>query len=855
MASAIEAVKGGMSVLRASTLYDVPRTTLQDRVKGRVKHGNKPGPTTYLTTAEEEELASFLMEVSKVGYGKTRKEVKLLVEAVAREKGVLRGEKISDGWFRRFLERRPRLSLRRGDATANVRMEALDIETKNEYFKSLEETLKEQGLMNSPGQIYNVDETGVPLDHKPPNVVARKGQKKVRYRISGNKKQITVVGCVNAAGQAIPPFVIFDAKCLNHDWTDGEVPRTTYGLSSNGWIDSELFHGWLTNHFLKHAVGSRPLLLLLDGHSSHYNPATIRFAKDHDVVVICLPPHTTHDSQPLDTCVFGPLKRNWGDVCHKFMQQHPGQIVTKYQFSALFNDAWMRTMVPTNIVAGFKKCGVYPFNPSAIVVETPLGRIATTGETTSVVAGNIDGGMELDEDHQEEGEFEFTPEEESKFETRYEEGYDLYDPRYSAWLKHHHPESAPTSHAFDSGEVTSVLDAFAHVPPCHANELVSLTSSVMPSVVPGSSLTSSVTPSVVPGSSLTSSVTPSVVPGSSLTSSVTPSVVPGSSLTSSVTPSVVPGSSLTSSVTPSVVPGSSLTSSVTLSVVPGSNSSVTPSVVTGSSLASSSVTPSVVPGSNSSVTPSPGSSLSSSVTPSPGSSLASSSVTPSRVPESSRSSSSSTSPDLTVISKYLVQYVPTPKRSGKASQRVSGFRVLTSSKSLSVLEEKAEKKKAEAKQKEKRKKEMEEKRKQKEILKKKKEEEKAAKADERRKRQEAIATKRSKQPTARKGLSKKARLDASTSTGECSTSGTATVKPTSIRSGAKGKQKASRSTEEIDTNQCQICFRTYEDDIVEETGEDWIECACGRWVHESCVDYDIVVDASGREKICPHCAL
>ena len=295
MASAIEAVKGGMSVLRASTLYNVPRTTLQDRVKGRVKHGIKPGPSTYLTTAEEE-LASFLMEVSKVGYGKTRKEVKFLVEAVAREKGVLRGEKISDGWFRRFLERKPKLSLRRGDATANVRMEALDIETKNEYFKSLEETLKEHDLINSPGQIYNVDETGVPLDHKPPNVVARRGQKKVRYRVSGNKKQITVVGCINAAGQAIPPFVIFDAKCLNHDWTDGEVPGTTYGLSSNGWIDSELFHGWLTNHFLKHAVGSRPLLLL-DGHSSHYNPATIRFAKEHDVIVLCLPPHTTHESQ------------------------------------------------------------------------------------------------------------------------------------------------------------------------------------------------------------------------------------------------------------------------------------------------------------------------------------------------------------------------------------------------------------------------------------------------------------------------------------------------------------------------------------------------------------------------------
>ncbi len=94
-------------------------------------------------------------------------------------------------------------------------MDALNHAKKKEYFDTLEVTLKEHSLMTSPGQNYNVDETGVPLDHKPPNIVVRKDQKKVRYRISGNKKQITVVGCVNAAGQAIPPFVIFDTKNLN----------------------------------------------------------------------------------------------------------------------------------------------------------------------------------------------------------------------------------------------------------------------------------------------------------------------------------------------------------------------------------------------------------------------------------------------------------------------------------------------------------------------------------------------------------------------------------------------------------------------------------------------------------------
>ena len=104
MVSAVNTVKGGMSVNQAATLYDVPRTTLQDCVKGWVKHGEKTGPNTYSTSAAEEELASFLTEVSKVGYGKTRREVALLVEAVAQEK---RGEKISDGWFHQFWRENP----------------------------------------------------------------------------------------------------------------------------------------------------------------------------------------------------------------------------------------------------------------------------------------------------------------------------------------------------------------------------------------------------------------------------------------------------------------------------------------------------------------------------------------------------------------------------------------------------------------------------------------------------------------------------------------------------------------------------------------------------------------------------
>ncbi len=65
-------------------------------------------------------------------------------------------------------------------------------------------------------------------------------------------------------------MVIFDAKNLNQDWTIGKVPGTMYGRK--GWIDTELFKGWLIEHFCKHASAARPLLLLLDGHSTHTLP-------------------------------------------------------------------------------------------------------------------------------------------------------------------------------------------------------------------------------------------------------------------------------------------------------------------------------------------------------------------------------------------------------------------------------------------------------------------------------------------------------------------------------------------------------------------------------------------------------
>ena len=46
---------------RAALEFDVPKSTLHDRLSGKVAAGGQSGPQKYLTEEEEEELEGFLV--------------------------------------------------------------------------------------------------------------------------------------------------------------------------------------------------------------------------------------------------------------------------------------------------------------------------------------------------------------------------------------------------------------------------------------------------------------------------------------------------------------------------------------------------------------------------------------------------------------------------------------------------------------------------------------------------------------------------------------------------------------------------------------------------------------------------
>ena len=114
-------------------------------------------------------------------------------------------QQLSLGWWDRFRHRhQEKLAIKTGKSLSRARLAATDMNVMDRYYDLLETTLLENDLMNKPMQIFNTDKTGMPLDQKAEKIVAGRKEKHTFVATSGDKSQITVLACTNAAGFAMP---------------------------------------------------------------------------------------------------------------------------------------------------------------------------------------------------------------------------------------------------------------------------------------------------------------------------------------------------------------------------------------------------------------------------------------------------------------------------------------------------------------------------------------------------------------------------------------------------------------------------------------------------------------------------
>ena len=76
-------------------------------------------------------------------------------------------------------------------------------------------------------------------------------------------------------------------------------------MSEKGYSSKVIGRQWIETVFdpqTRDIANGHTRLLIVDGHCSHFSYELLDYARTHGIIVICLPPHTTHALQSKLSC-------------------------------------------------------------------------------------------------------------------------------------------------------------------------------------------------------------------------------------------------------------------------------------------------------------------------------------------------------------------------------------------------------------------------------------------------------------------------------------------------------------------------------------------------------------------------
>ncbi|XP_050684750.1 uncharacterized protein LOC126979466 [Leptidea sinapis] len=304
-------------------------------------------------------------------YGLTTKDLRVLAYTLAVKNGKKHMFNCDKGvagkdWLHGFLSRHPELSIRKPESTSAARAAGFNKQAVEQFFNILGNVYDEHKL--PPDRIYNCDEIGISVVPKTRSkIITRKGRKQVVSITSADRgTTITIEICFSASGQYMPPIMVYPRKRMDPQLMLNAAPGAWGVYSDSGWMTAELFLGWFKKFIeFSGARPDRPVLLLLDGHSTHtQNLDVINEARSNGVIILCFPPHTTHRLQVADVAYMKPLSTYYDQEITAWLRSNSGMVVTPRQVAEIFGKAFVQASTVATAVNGFKKCGIWPYDPT-----------------------------------------------------------------------------------------------------------------------------------------------------------------------------------------------------------------------------------------------------------------------------------------------------------------------------------------------------------------------------------------------------------------------------------------------------------------------------------------------------------
>ncbi|KAJ8916979.1 hypothetical protein NQ315_008379 [Exocentrus adspersus] len=288
------------------------------------------------------------------------------------------------------------LTIKLAENTKRVRA-AVTYEVVQKYFTELATTI--DGV--PPANVLNYDETNFCDDPGQALVVVKKGKKHAHRVIDTSKSSTSVMLAVAGNGKLLPPYIVYKAKHMYEGWTEGGFPNARYNRTLraepalSGWFDAETFEDW----FMSIAL---PYFNSLEGNKVMLGDLTVSVVEpcqNNNIRFVLLPPNSTDLLQLLDDAYFRPLKHAWKKTLEDWKLKNRG-VLPKTVFPRLLNATIDKVGLRSgeNTKAGFKACGIVPFNPDQTLkkISTLVEKESPEQETETVEEEDQSPGLSQD---------------------------------------------------------------------------------------------------------------------------------------------------------------------------------------------------------------------------------------------------------------------------------------------------------------------------------------------------------------------------------------------------------------------------------------------------------------------------
>lgn len=179
---------------------------------------------------------------------------------------------------------------------------------------------------NTPlDRIINADETCWRILPSGLTTWAKKGAENISICTKDDeKKAITVMASITAAGTKLPLFVIAKGGTAAVETTQlGDIAPHFAHHTTSGWMDTEAFKRYLMLLRERCFPDDDILFLIVDCYPAHRQQSVKDTAEALNIELIYIPPGMTDKCQPLDRRIFGALKQKAKKHIYKKMSDNP----------------------------------------------------------------------------------------------------------------------------------------------------------------------------------------------------------------------------------------------------------------------------------------------------------------------------------------------------------------------------------------------------------------------------------------------------------------------------------------------------------------------------------------------------